>query len=174
MRRRLQRSVGVAVAALVIVGVAHGFTAASVYGTWVGTPVIPGQLHGPGVFYTPITLVAGPVWVRVESTGPTGASHDAADATSTCTTCYRFNSVLSTDGWRLYVQKGNPKITGSGAVTGGEPTTGICGGYAVRLRPAGTKLRAEWGYVDPAAKVVDPKDFDHHYNQGAKSGYLHH
>jgi hypothetical protein len=165
---------------LAVAGAAQAGRSVSLYGTWVGTPIIPGLLHGPGVFYSPITLVAGPVWVRVESTGPTTASHDAADATSTCTTRYRFNSVLSTDGWRLYVQEGQPKVTGSGAATGGPPSTGICGSTplpsardAVRLRPAGTKLRAEWGTVNPAAKVVDPTLFDHHYNDAAKRGYLH-
>jgi hypothetical protein len=65
-----------------------------------------------------------PVWVRVESTGLTGASHDAADAKSTCTTLYRFSSALSAGGWRLYVQQGRPKISGS--VAGGPPMTLRC------------------------------------------------
>ena len=174
MARRLQGIVGVAVAALMIVGVAYGFGAASLYGTWLGTPTFPGK-RGPRYVYDPIKLVAGPVRVRVESTGLTGASHDAADAKSTCTTRYRFNSVLSADGWRLYVQEGRPKVSGS--VAGGPPTSGVCGPYplatyrgAVRLRPAGAKLRVEFGAVNPALRVIAPNDFD----AVNKSGYLHH
>jgi hypothetical protein len=172
----LRRLLGPAIGAVVVASAAHGGVAASVFGTWVGTPRYPGQ-SGPNVVYTPITLVAGPAWVRVESTGPTTASHDAADAMSTCTTRYRFSSSLSVGGWRIYTQQGAPKLSGS--VSGGPPSTGVCGSGlsgayrdAVRIRPAGAKLKIEFGIANPAKSGSDPRaaDFDHKYY---KSGYLH-
>jgi hypothetical protein len=173
MANRVQRLTMIPVVALVLVAAAQGRGTALPYGTWLGTPRFPGKQE-PGVVYTPIKLVAGPAWVQVESTGPTTASHDAPGAKSTCATRYRFSSTLSADGWRLYTQEGKPKLSGS--VSGGPPTSGVCGstpsgGYrdAVRLRLAGTKLRVEFGATRPAGKAVGPSDFDSHY----KSGYLH-
>lgn len=73
------------------------------------------------------------------------------------------------------MQEGRTKISGS--VAGGPPSSGVCGESplptyrgAVRLRAAGTKLRVEFGAVNPAKKVTAPNDFDAFY----KSGYLHH
>jgi len=176
MAHRLQGLAAAAAVALVTVGGASGGTS-SVYGTWVGTPTFPTK-HVPRSAYGTITLVAGPVWVQVASTGLTGASHDAADATSTCTTRYRFSGALSVDGWRLYEQNGQTKVIGS--VAGGPPTTGVCGSTpsgafrdAVRLRMAGTKLRVEFGITmgKLATPTKETTDFDPKYY---KSGYLHH
>ena len=169
MLRRLWGCVGVVVVALLAVGAAQGGAGASPFGTWLGTPRFP---HKSGQ-YDPIKLVAGPVWVQVESTGVTGASHDAATAKSTCTTRYRFSGALSADGWLGYVQEGKPKVSGS--VGGGAPSNGICGSTpgayrdAVRLRPAGAKLRVEFG-ATAKANGPKPNDFDQRYY---KSGYLH-
>jgi hypothetical protein len=154
-----------ALAASVIAGVVSGAPIASPFGTWHGVPRDRGQGPGPG--YPPITLVVGPVRAQIESTGPTTASHDSPDATSTCTTRYRYNGKLSTGGWRLYFQEGVMKVSGPGAKVGGPPSTEACGQpavghyrFAVRLRPAGAKLLVEFGALLDTAKVVEPRDFD--------------
>jgi len=168
---RLSRlSVGLVLVALIAVVPVDARGAASPYGTWLGTPR---YAHQPGPA-DPIEVVVGPVWAQVESTGRTTASHDAPDATSTCTTRYRFSGGLSADGWRIYVQERKAKISGS--VGGGPPAYGVCGSTphrtyrdAVRLRPAGAKLKVEFGSVNPT-RETDPGAFDPRYY---KSGYLH-
>ena len=100
----LRGFLGVVLIALVVVGAAQASGSASPFGTWLGTPKFPHK-HDAHEVYDPIKLVAGPVWVQVESTGLTGASHDATDAKSTCTTRYRFSSPLSAAGWRIYVHR---------------------------------------------------------------------
>jgi hypothetical protein len=159
----------VALIALVAVAPVQAAGTASPYGTRLGTPKYRHQ-QGPN---DPIKLLAGPVWVQVDSTGRTGVGHDAPSGTSTCTT--RYSSALSSDGWRIYVQQGKPKISGN--IAGGPPTEGICGSSpccasrdAVRLRVAGAKLRVEFGSVNPARKATAPQDFD---PDSYKSGYLH-
>jgi hypothetical protein len=170
---RQRSALFVLAAALVLVAVAQARTEGSVYGTWIGTPRVAGK-SGPGYRYDPVKLVVGTAHMQVDSTGPTIASHDAPSATSTCTTRYRFNSVLSRDGWRVYVQEAATKI--SGAVSGGQPSYGVCGASlaafrdAVRLRPAGTKLRVEFGGLKASEKVLAPDDFSPAFY---KRGYFH-
>jgi hypothetical protein len=174
MLLRLRGFLGVVLIAMAAVGAVQASGSASPFGTWFGTPKFPHR-HETHELYDPIELGSGPVWVQVESTGLTGASHDAADAKSTCTTRYRFSSPLSAAGWRIYVQQGKPKVSGS--ISGGPPTSGICGSSpccpyrdAVRLRRAGMKLRVEFGSVNPSSRKTVPQDFDPNI---FKSGYLH-
>jgi hypothetical protein len=174
MLLRLRGLLGIVLIALTAVGAVQASGSTSPFGTWFGTPRFPHN-HEANVLYDPIKLVSSSAWVQVESTGLTGASHDAADAKSTCTTRYRFSSALSAAGWRIYVQQGKPKVSGS--VSGGPPTSGICGSSpccpyrdAVRLRPAGVKLRVEFGSVNPSSRKTVPQDFD---PNNYKSGYLH-
>ena len=102
------------------------------------------------------------------------AAHDPENAVSTCSMRFRFNPELSSDGWRVYEEVGKPVISGSGAANGGMPDLSPCFQHVrdgssrviLRLRPAGTKLKAQFG--DRFGKR-EPE-----YGSAGLSGYLHH
>jgi hypothetical protein len=151
----------VSVAGLVFVSVA----AAGTNGTWYGKLKDPDVPEQPLSDLSPGKLVVTATTAVIAFTGITSATHDPPDATSTCTSVYRFAVVQ--DGWRVFRQKGRSKITGPGAAGGGAPVGGACspiGGAALRLHPAGAKLKVQWvGLYDPS----DPQAF-----MGANSGYF--
>ena len=102
------------------------------------------------------------------------AAHDPEGAVSTCSMRFRFSGALSSDGWRIYEEVGKPVISGSGAVGGGMPDLSECFQHdpsglervVLRVRPAGTKLKAQFGQ---RVREKDPE-----YGSGGLSGYLHH
>jgi hypothetical protein len=134
------RPLVLALAALSAAGIAH---AASPLGTWVGTardvrePGIPRSAYPSG------KLTVGSTTVVAEFSGRTQAAHDAPNATSTCRMVFRFVKVDT--GWRIYRQAGRMRIIGPS--TGGPPDLSPCfspTGNALRVRPAGSKLKAEF------------------------------
>jgi hypothetical protein len=139
--------------------------AAGTNGTWFGKLKDPDVPEQPLSDLSPGKLVVTATTAVIAFTGITSATHDPPDATSTCTSVYRFAAVQ--DGWRVFRQKGRSKITGPGAAGGGAPVGGACstiGGAALRLRQAGAKLKVQWvGLYD----AHDPDSF-----VGANSGYF--
>jgi hypothetical protein len=87
---------------------------------------------------------------------------------------FRFSGALSSDGWRVYEEIGKPVISGSGAAKGGMPDLSPCFRYVpdgssrvvLRIRPAGTKLKAQFG--ESFGKSAPE------FGTGGLSGYLHH
>jgi hypothetical protein len=147
MARRAQ----VAAAAVIIAILATGTAlAGTVNGTWRGRMLDP-QLTGsdvPAPERAPIrdfavaTVIVKSSSAMMSSTGVTMATHDSPTAVSTCAMRFRF--ALAEDGWRVYRQLGPMKL--SGAVSGGAPALSACAprGGALRVRPAGAKLKAEF------------------------------
>ena len=149
--------------------------AGSVNGIWSGRFVIPQEAGNiPTSAYPTAKLVVGAASVSGEFHGKTMAAHDPESAVSTCSMRFRFNPALSSDGWRVYEEIGKPVISGSGAAIGGMPDLAPCGQYVpdgssrviLRLRPAGTKLKAQFGQRFGKG---EPE-----YGSGGLSGYLHH
>jgi hypothetical protein len=151
------------VSVVVALTVASIAAAASPYGTWFGKVKDPDYPEIPASDLSPGKLVVKTSSVTSSFTGLTGATHDPPNATSTCTMQFRF--VKEENGWRVYRQKGRMRL--SGVVSGGAPFGGICApsGGALRLRPAGSKLKVEFvGWYQPD----DPEAFT-----GANAGYFH-
>ncbi len=128
--------------------VATGVASAGMNGTWSGRFVIPQEAGNiPTSAYPVAKLVVGPASVRYRVSGKTQAAHDPDSARSTCVLTLRFSSALSSNGWRVYQQVTQPVLSGS--VSGGPPELAPCGAGAshllLRIRPAATKLRAEFG-----------------------------
>lgn len=152
---------------LVVLGglVLASVAAAGTNGTWFGKLKDPDVPEQPLSDLSPGKLVVTGTSAVIAFTGITSATHDPPDATSTCTSAYRFTVVQ--DGWRVFRQKGRSRTTGPGAAGGGAPVGSACspiGGAALRLRPAGTRLRVEWvGIYSPG----DPEAF-----VGANRGYF--
>ena len=162
-----------------IVVVALGATAASalagVNGTWSGRLIIPQEVGNIPTSAYPITkMVVGPASITVQVTGKTQAAHDPETAMSTCVMRLRYSAALSSDGWRLYQQFVKPVLSGS--VSGGAPEFSSCGydpsgmsRVVLRVRPAGSKLKAEFGEYLVKFKQRPPD-----FGPGGKVGYLHH
>jgi hypothetical protein len=132
-----------AVAAAVCLGVAAGADAAPTAvpsGTWVGWAGGPIAAGLPRERLAQYRITVGPQAVNVVASGPTGASHDSPSARATCTSRFRFEKEQA--GWRHYVQT-------SGTIKGeGGLETAPCSTRPetlVRLRPAGAKLKVEFG-----------------------------
>ena len=145
--------------------------AGGVNGTWTGRFVIPQEVGNiPFSAFPPAKLVVTAASVSAQFHGKTQAAHDPDTAVSTCVVRLRFNSALSSDGWRLYEGVGKAVLTGS--VSGGPPEMSRCQVSAgssrlvLRLRPAGAKLKAEFGQRDGKG---DPE-----FGPGGFLGYLHH
>ena len=145
--------------------------AGGVNGTWTGRFVIPQEVGNiPFSAFPPAKLVVTTASVTAQFHGKTTATHDPDTAVSTCVVRLRFNSALSSDGWRLYEGVGKAVLTGS--VSGGPPEMSRCQVSAgssrlvLRLRPAGAKLKAEFGQRDGKG---DPE-----FGPGGFLGYLHH
>jgi hypothetical protein len=145
--------------------------AAGVNGTWTGRFIIPQEVGNiPFSAYPPAKLVVTAASVSAQFHGKTQAAHDPETAVSTCVVRLRFNSALSSDGWRLYEGVGKAVLTGS--VGGGPPEMSRCQVIAgssrlvLRLRPAGAKLKAEFGQRDGKG---EPE-----FGPGGFLGYLHH
>jgi hypothetical protein len=86
----------------------------------------------------------------------------------------RFSSALSSDGWRLYQQFVKPVLSGS--VSGGVPELSPCGydpsgesRVVLRVRPAGSKLKAEFGQYFVKFRHRPPE-----FGPGGLLAYLHH
>ena len=166
MRRALAGTVLVALAA------AGPVLAGGVNGTWSGRFITPQEVGNVPTSAYPVTkLVVGPASITVQVSGKTQAAHDPETATSTCVMRLRFMSKLSSNGWRLYEQFGKPVLSGS--VRGGPPEFSPCGydpsgvsREVLRVRPAGAKLKAEFGLHFPPR----PPEF----GPGGHLGYLHH
>lgn len=109
-------------------------------GTWVGWaggPIAAGLPQERRAFYT---ITVGPQVMNVVATGPTGASHDSPSAKARCTWRFRFENEQA--GWRSYKQ-----VAGTTAGAGGLETA-PCNSRPenlVRIRPAGAKLKVEFG-----------------------------
>ena len=143
-------------------------------GTWSGRFVTPQEVGNiPTSAYPITTLVVAPASITVRISGKTQATHDAETARSACVMKFRYSSALTADGWRLYQQFVKPVLSGS--VSGGAPELSACGfdpsgesRVVLRVRPAGSKLKAEFGeYFFKFRKR--PPDF----GPGGKLGYLH-
>ena len=108
-------------------------------GTWSGRSGFIGEpLQQERLSTIRLTLTAQTA--AVLAVGPTGASHDSPTAKATCTSRYRFEAVQ--DGWRYYKQTAGT-LKGEGGLE-----TGPCSPrpeLVMRVRPAGAKLKAEWG-----------------------------
>lgn len=126
--------------------------AGSVNGTWVGRMINPQEIGNiPTSAYPTAKLTVGPATISAAFHGRTQAAHDPESATSSCTMRFRFNGALSADGWRVYEEVGKPVLTGS--VSGGQPDLSGCfyhvasgqSRVVLRVRPAGAKLKAEFG-----------------------------
>lgn len=166
MRRALAASV---VLALTVAG---PVLAGGVNGRWSGRFIIPQEVGNiPASAYPTAKLVVGPALITAQFSGKTQAAHDPETARVTCSMRYRFNGALSADGWRVYQAIGKPTLVGS--VSGGMPEFSSCQGYdhsgltrvVLRVRPAGDKLKAEFGMrVRQKAPEFGPGGF---------RGYLH-
>ena len=165
----------VAVVVVAAVGAIAGSALAGVNGTWSGRFIIPQEVGNiPSSAYPTATLVVTAASVSAEFHGKTMAAHDPENAVSTCSMRFRFSGALSSDGWRIYAEVGKPVISGSGAAGGGMPDLAECfqhdpGGHSLvilRVRPAGTKLKAQFGQ---RFGKREPE-----YGSGGLSGYLHH
>lgn len=110
-------------------------------GKWVGRSDFVGP-PSPKERRSSLTVNVTAQTLSVVAIGPTGASHDPASATGTCTSRYRFAKEIA--GWRYYEQT-------SGTVKGeGGIETAPCSTrpeVVARLRPAGAKLKIEFGMV---------------------------
>lgn len=140
-------SIGVAgVLAGIVAGTAW---AAGPTGTWSGRIFDHEEVANgwPVSYWSPTTLVVTGATVVATSEGKTMAAHDAPTARSSCSMRFRFAGAR--DGWRVYVQTGGrPRLTG-GSTAGGYPEGSLCAasgpsGSALRIRPAGSKLKAEF------------------------------
>ena len=126
--------------------IAVASAAAGTNGAWVGRLIDPGE-QIPSSAYAKGTLVVGSTAATARFTNRTLAAHDSPSATSSCSMRFRFTKVV--DGWRYYVEVGGPRLT-SGSRSGGMPDLSMCsystihGGGAIRIRPAGSKLRVEY------------------------------
>ena len=161
----------VAVIVVAAAGATAGSAVAGVNGTWSGRFIIPQEVGNiPTAAYPTAKLVVTSASVSALFHGKTQAAHDPETAVSTCLVRLRFNSALSSDGWRLYEGVGKAVLTGS--VSGGPPEMSRCQVIAgssrlvLRLRPAGAKLKAEFGQRDGKG---EPE-----FGPGGFLGYLHH
>jgi hypothetical protein len=162
-------------AALLFVALATAAPAlgGGITGTWNGRFITPQEIGNiPTSAYPAAKLVVGASSITAQFTGRTQAAHDPETAVSSCSMRFRFNSALSSDGWRVYEEVGG-KPTLSGAVSGGPPDMSACQQHdrsgttrpVLRLRQAGAKLKAEFGLrVRQKAPEFGP---------GGLSGYLH-
>lgn len=158
---------------MVVALAAAGSTlAGGVNGTWTGRLIIPQEIGNiPTSAYPTAKLVVGPATVSATFHGRTQAAHDPESATSTCTMRLRFRAALSSDGWRVYENVGKPTLAGS--VSGGPPDMSPCFYWStdgksrvlLRVRPAGNKLKAEFGEFEGREPV---------FGAGYLRGYLHH
>lgn len=120
--------------------------AAGTNGTWSGRLIDP-QEQIPSSAYARGTLAITASAATARFTNRTLAAHDSPSATSSCS--MRFRYAKTADGWRYYVEVGGPRLT-SGSTAGGMPDLSMCsystihGGGALRIRPAGSKLRVEY------------------------------
>jgi hypothetical protein len=120
--------------------------AAGTTGTWSGRLIDPRE-QIPSSAYAHGTLVVGAAAVTARFTNHTQAAHDSPSATSTCSMKFRYWRTAA--GWRYYAEVGRPLMV-EGSSAGGMPDLSICsytlisGGSAIRIRPAGAKLRVEY------------------------------
>ena len=161
----------VAVVVVAAVGAIAGSALAGLNGTWSGRFIIPQEVGNiPSSAYPIAKLVVTSASVSAEFHGKTGAAHDPETAVSTCVVRLRYNAALSSNGWRLYEGVGKAVLTGS--ISGGFPEFSRCQVSAgnsrlvLRLRPAGAKLKAEFGQRDGKG---EPE-----FGPGGFLGYLHH
>jgi hypothetical protein len=169
MRRALA---GIVVLAL---GATAGSALGGVNGSWSGRFITPQEIGNIPTSAYPITkLVVGPAAITVQVSGKTLAAHDPETAMSTCVMRFRFSSALSSGGWRLYQQFVKPVLSGS--VSGGAPEFSACGydpsgesRVVLRVRPAGSKLKAEFGQYFFKFRQRPPE-----FGPGGLLGYLHH
>ena len=138
---------GAVIVVLVAAGSALG---GGVNGTWAGRMIYSQEIGNiPTSAYPTVKLAVGPATISAVFHGRTQAAHDPESATSTCAMRFQFRGGLSSDGWRVYEEVGMPVVTG----TGGPPDMSGCQYYTLdgksrvllRVRPAGNKLRAEFG-----------------------------
>ena len=165
-----------ALAGLAVVAFAAmaGSVHAGVNGTWSGRLITPQEVGNiPTSAYPTTTLVIGPASITVRVSGKTSAAHDPETAMSTCVMRFRYSSALSSDGWRLYQQFAKPVLSGS--VSGGAPELSPCAydpsgqsRVVLRVRPAGTKLKAEFGEYFFKFAHRPPE-----FGPGGLRGYLH-
>lgn len=166
-----------ALAGIVVValGATAGLALAGVNGTWSGRFITPQEIGNIPTSAYPITeLVVGPASITVQVSGKTSAAHDPETAMSTCVMRFRFSSALSSDGWRLYQQFTKPVLSGS--VSGGAPELSPCeydpsgqSRVVLRVRPAGSRLKAEFGEYFFKFRQRPPE-----FGPGGLLGYLHH
>lgn len=158
---------------VLILGATAGPVLAGVNGTWSGRFISPQEVGNiPTSAYPTAKLVVGAASLTARFSGRTQAAHDPETAISTCSMQFRFRSALSSDGWRVYEQVG--KVVLGGSVSGGMPDLSACQGndpsgashVIVRLRPAGGKLKAEFGL---RFGQKGPE-----FGPGSLRGYLHH
>jgi hypothetical protein len=158
---------------LLVLGVTAGPVLAGVNGTWSGRFISPQEVGNiPTSAYPTAKVIVGAASLTAQFSGRTQAAHDPETAMSTCSMQFRFRSALSSDGWRVYEQVG--KVVLGGSVSGGAPDLSACQGndpsgasrVVVRLRPAGDKLRAEFG-LRVGQKAPE-------FGLGSLRGYLHH
>jgi hypothetical protein len=115
-------------------------------GTWTGRLIDPRE-QIPSSAYAHGTLVVGAAAVTARFTNHTQAAHDSPSAMSTCTMKFRYSKTAA--GWRYYAEVGRPILV-AGSSAGGRPDLSMCsytllsGGSAIRIRPAGAKLRVEY------------------------------
>jgi hypothetical protein len=146
--------------------------AAGVSGAWSGRFITPQEVGNiPSSAYPTAKVVVDASIVTAQFTGKTQAAHDPETAVSTCSMRLRFSGTLSSDGWRLYEEVGKTVVTG--AVSGGPPDMSACQMHdpsgatrvVLRVRPAGSKLKAEFG-LRVGQKTPE-------FGAGGLRGYLH-
>ncbi len=147
--------------------------AGGVNGIWSGRFIYPQEVGNvPTSAYPTANVVVGPASMTARFSGKTMAAHDPETAISTCSMRLRFSDALSSDGWRVYELVGKPVLGGS--ASGGMPDMSACQSYdpsgvsrvVVRVRPAGSKLKAEFG---SRVRQKTPE-----FGPGSLRAYLHH
>lgn len=158
---------------VLVLGTTAGPVLAGVNGTWSGRFISPEEVGNiPTSAYPTAKVVVGPASTTAQFSGRTQAAHDPETAMSTCSMRFRFSGALSSDGWRVYEQIG--KVVLGGSLSGGMPDLSACqrndpsgrSHVVVRLRPAGAKLKAEFG-VRFGQKAPE-------FGPGSLRAYLHH
>ena len=140
--------VGAVIVVLVAAGSALG---GGVNGTWAGRMIYSQEIGNiPTSAYPTVKLAVGPATISAAFHGRTQAAHDPESATSTCAMRFQFRGGLSWTGWRVYEEVGMPVDHGTRWTAGYVWVPVLHPGREVawsslRLRPAGNKLRAEFG-----------------------------
>ena len=168
----MARALALVSTTVVALAAAGSVLAGGVTGTWNGRLIIPQEVGNvPTSAYPTAKLVVGPGTIVATFHGRTQAAHDPESATSTCTMRLRFRAAMSSDDWRVYENVSKPTLAGS--VSGGMPDMSPCfywnadgkNRVLLRVRPAGDKLKAEFGEFDSHGPV---------FGTGYVRGYLHH